>query len=811
MGRLGYLLILLLLTSQSALAQTQPSLSSVTGRVQTAVGGVPIQFANVTLHRATDSLAVKTEFSDVQGAFRLEQLAGGAFLVSVTQVGFAPYWSPAFELTAGGQNLANIALQASAATQLKEVTVVKQKPLYEHLADRTIVNVEGSTLASGNTSLDVLTRAPGITVGSNDNLALRGRQGLLVLIDGKRQPMTGSELSDYLRALPAEQLSSIELITNPPAKYDAQGGAGIIAINLKKDQRQGTNGTANAAYGRGQYGKFTTGLTLNHRQKKINAFGSYAYTDRENFQKLTFDRFFYDAGVLQSSSIQRNNGRSHLQSHTWRGGLDYSITKRTVIGVVVGGLDSRFPGFATNRTLLFDAQGQSLPAYRSTINRRPYNPSITSNLNFRHSFADSSGAPSLSVDIDYDRFNRYADQELTTFFSEPGRSAVILDGDQEGHLTIQSVKADYTRNLRQATRLEAGLKATLIESDNDLVFEDIIDGVRTPNLNFSNQFRYKENINAAYVTLTRTLPKLTISAGLRGEQTNVEGQQAIGNEGFDRNYFQLFPSASVQRKLSDKHDLSLSLSRRINRPTYNQLNPFRSYVDATSYRTGNPYLRPETSYNIELTHTFKEKYSAALTYSITDLPIINVVQPASEGGFFVVNRDINLRTLQYYALTLTVPLEPTKWWSVYNNLLLYYNHFEGKVAETMPPSTWATVNVSSNNTFTFSNGWKADLSGTYLAPERYGYERLRARGQIAIGLQKQLWANKASVKLNATDILYTSNVRSTYAYANFEDTFFNRQDTRVATLSFTYRFGNDKLAPIRRRQSGAEDEKRRAQ
>ncbi|MBC6607924.1 TonB-dependent receptor [Hymenobacter sp. BT188] len=810
MGRLGYLLILLLLTSQSALAQTQANLSSVTGRVQTADGGVPIQFANVTLHRAADSLAVKTEFSDAQGAFRLEQSAGGSFLVSVTQVGFIPYWSPTFELTAGGQNLANIFLQASVATQLKEVTVVKQKPYYERLADRTVVNVEGSTLSAGSTTLDILSRAPGVTLDGNEALALRGRQGLLVLIDGKRQPMTGSELSEYLRALPAEQLSSIELITSPPAKYDAQGG-GIIAINLKKDQRQGTNGTANAAYGRGQYGKFTTGLTLNHRQKKLNAFGSYAYANRENFQKLTFDRFFYVNRVLQSSSLQRNNSRSHLQSHTWRGGLDYTLSKRTVVGFVVGGLDSRIPGFATNRTLLFDAQNQPLPAYRSTINRRPYNPSITSNLNFRHSFADSSGAPTLSVDIDYDRFNRYADQELTTFFSEPGRSAAILDGDQEGNLTIQSVKADYTRNLRRATRLEAGLKATLINSDNDLVFDDIIDGVRTLNQNFSNSFRYNENINAAYFTLTRTLPKLTISAGLRGEQTNVDGQQAIGNEGFDRNYFQLFPSASVQRKLSDKHDLSLSLSRRINRPTYNQLNPFRSYVDATSYRTGNPYLRPETSYNIELTHTFKEKYSAALSYSITDLPIIPIIQPASEGGFYVVNRDINLRSLQNYVLTLTAPLEPTKWWSVYNNVLVYYNHFEGKVADTMPPRTWITVNLSTNSTFKFGTGWLAELNGTYLAPERYGYERLRARGQIAIGIQKQLWNNKASVKVNATDILYTSPVRSTYAYANFEDTFYNRLDARVATLSFTYRFGNDKLAPIRRRQSGAEDEKRRAQ
>ncbi|WP_223284706.1 TonB-dependent receptor [Hymenobacter qilianensis] len=236
--------------------------SRVSGTVRSADAGTGIEYATVTLHRAADSAMVKTEFSDAQGAFRFEQATQGRYLVSAAQVGFVRTWSGPFEVTTQNYTLPALVLKSSQATALKEVTVIGQKPLYERLADRTVVNVEGSALAAGNTTLDVLNRAPGVTVDGSDNLALRGRQGVLVLIDGKRQPMTGTELADYLRALPADQLKSIELITNPPAKYDAQGGAGIIAINLKKDQRQGTNGSANASYGRSQYDKFTGAFRL---------------------------------------------------------------------------------------------------------------------------------------------------------------------------------------------------------------------------------------------------------------------------------------------------------------------------------------------------------------------------------------------------------------------------------------------------------------------------------------------------------------------------------------------------------------------
>ena len=237
----------------------------ITGAVRDPAGG-PVEFATITLHRAADFAVVKSEFSDATGAFALQTLAGARYRVSAAQVSYVRYWSAPFALPAAGLVLPMVALRTRAATALREV--VGQKPLFEHLAERTVVNVENSPLAAGNTALDVLARAPGVSVDGSDNLTLRGRQGLLVLINGKRQPMTGPELADYLRTLPAEQLKCIELITNPPTSYDAQGTAGVIAINLEKDQRQGTNGSANLGHGRGVYGRLTTGATLNYRRGK---------------------------------------------------------------------------------------------------------------------------------------------------------------------------------------------------------------------------------------------------------------------------------------------------------------------------------------------------------------------------------------------------------------------------------------------------------------------------------------------------------------------------------------------------------------
>ncbi|RYU79059.1 TonB-dependent receptor [Hymenobacter persicinus] len=806
-------LMLVLLTLFGALQARAQTRATLTGTVQTAAGAA-VEFATVTLHRP-DSVVVKTEFSDEKGAFRFEQVPAGRYLVSTAQVGFVRRWTGPVELPAAGLALPVIALQASGATALKEVTVVGQKPLFERQADRTVVNVEGSTLAAGNTSLDVLARSPGVTVDGNDNLALRGKQGLLVLIDGKRQPMRGTELADYLRALPADQLKSIELITNPPAKYDAQGGAGIIAINLKKDQRQGTNGSVNAAYGRGYYGKFNGGLSMNHKQKDLNLFGSYSYANRNGLAKLDIHRDFYaaqDGGQrrLIGSSDQVNRLYPESISNSFKVGADYNLSEKTVVGAVLTGLDSRIvrmPG--TNFTTLYAADGTVRDRYAGTLHRSFSSPNGAANLNFKHTFApDSAGSAELTADADYARYRTSRLQDVTTVYALSGLPTKLVNSDQRGTLTIQSAKADYTRPLTKEARLEAGTKFSRVSSDNDVRFDNTVEGVRTPDLNLSNRFTYDERISAAYLNFNRSFGKLSAQAGLRGEQTAATGRQVVGDSSFSRRYFQLFPSASLKQTLNDRHEVSVSLSRRIDRPSYSQLNPFRVIVDPTTFGSGNPNLRPQTSYNIELNHTFKQKFTTGLSYSNTRNPIIDVVQPETDST--VLSTHVNLGRQHYYALTLTAPVEVAKWWTVYNNGVFYYNRFTGALAGTALNRGRMAYTLSSNSTFTFGKGWSAEVNGMYQSREQYGFFDLRPNGQLSLGVQKAVWDRKGTLKLNATDILFTNKTRAISAYDNYVERFYQRGDQRIVTLAFSYRFGNDKLAPSRRRSGGAEDEKRRA-
>ena len=782
--------------------------ASVRSTVQ-STGNAPVEFATVTLHRAADSTVVKTEFSDMQGGFLFERVTAGHYLVSAAQVGFGRQWSPVFEVAGAAVELAPLRLASSAATQLKEVTVVGSKPLYERTADRTIVNVEGSTLAAGNTSLDVLRRAPGVTVDGSDNLALRGRQGVLVLIDGKRQPMTGTELADYLRALPAEQLQSIELITNPPAKYDAQGGAGVIAINLKKDQRLGTNGTLNLSYGRSQYNKYTGGLSLNHRRKNLSLLAAYNYADRSGLGQLTIHRDFYGrpsaAGrPLTGTTDQDNRQLNQQRSHSWRGGLDYNLSERTTLGVAVSGLANHNTGDGTNASILHDQVRGTTQAYNSLNTSDALSGNVGGNLNLRHTYTNPLGAQELTADVDYARYHSGREQLLTTHLvSEPDQAS---SSSQQGNLAIQSAKADYARPLSQVLRLELGAKASLVTADNDLRFFQ--NG--TLDLNRSNRFRYDENINAGYFNLSYSQPKLTWQLGLRGEHTHAVGRQdrEVEFRDFTRNYFQLFPSAALKRQLSANHELALSLSRRIDRPSYGQLNPFRQIIDRTTFGSGNPTLLPQTSYNLELTHTFKQNYSAGLSYSRTTNPLIGVVQPETDSTVLSTTR--NLSQQHYYALTLTATTEPAKWWKNYNNAVLFYNSFVGELAGTNLNRGGVSVTLTSNQTFTFGKGWSAELNGSYESRQVYGFFVQQPLGEASAGLQKSLWNRQGTLKLTIADILYTQKGRVVSTYDNYVEHFYQRRDSRVVTLAFSFRFGNDKLAPTRRRSGGAEDEKRRA-
>ncbi|WP_375437971.1 TonB-dependent receptor domain-containing protein [uncultured Hymenobacter sp.] len=802
-GWFWLLTAVLLLPISPLLAQIQ--LAPVSGVVRASTGAV-VEGAAITLHQALDSVAVKTEFSDAEGHFSLTPTLPGRYLVSGVQLGYGRIWLGPLAVSDAAIPLLTLTLTAS-ALQLKGVTVTGQKPLFERLPDRTVVNVENSSLSSGNTVLDVLGRSPGVTVDGSDNLALRGKQGLLVLLDGKRVPLTGAELATLLRSLPAEQVRSIELITNPPAKYDAQGGAGIIAINLKKDQRLGTNGSANASYGRGQYGKFTAGGTLNHRNQKLNVYGTYAYTERNGFENLAFIRNYFQEERLTARSDQYNQRRMDLASHTWRTGVDYTASKRTVLGAMVSGLASRLTTDGTNRSAFFDATDTPTRRYTARMLSEVRTPNVAGNLSFRHTFRpDSAGAPELTADADIARYGTTRDLSLATTDQLRQQAPRLLTGNQDGTLTIKSVKADYVRPLPNGLRAEAGLKASWVRSDNDVVFFNTIDNVTALDVNQSNGLQYLENINAAYTTLTHTGPKLTLSAGLRAEQTNTTIHQSIGSASFSRRYLQFFPSLSLRRTISDTHETGFSLSRRLDRPTYNQLNPFRFYVDPTTYQAGNPYLLPQTSYNAELTHTY-HKVTLGLSYSYTDKPIVKVYEfPDS----LVRRTDVNLRTRHYYAFTLTAPLTVAKWWQLYADAELFYIYFNGtfESSATLPGRVGAIL--SANNSFTLGRGWSADLSGSYNSREQYGFEVVRSFGQVSVGVQKTVLAGRGTLRLNGTDLLYTLPERVTSRFEGLAENKRTSKDTRVGTFSFAYRFGSNEVTPARKRTTGAEDENRRA-
>ena len=803
-GWFSFLTVVFLLPIYPLAAQGQ--LAPVLGVVRASTGAT-VEGASVTLHRAVDSVAVKTEFSDPQGRFSLVPTLQGRYLISGVQLGYGRVWLGPLDISDVAVPLLTLTLTAS-AVQLKGVTVNGQKPLFERLPDRTVVNVENSGLSSGNTVLDVLGRAPGVTVDANDNLALRGKQGLLVLLDGKRVPLTGTELATLLRSLPAEQVRSIELITNPPAKYEAQGGAGIIAINLKKDQRQGTNGSANASYGRGQYGKFTTDLALNHRSKALNVYGTYAYTKRNGFQNLRFARQFYQDGLLTLRTDQYNRRRVDVESHTWRTGIDYTASKSTTIGAVVSGLASRLPVDGTNNSVFFDDTNTATRRYSARTLSEVRTPNVAGNLTLRHTFRpDSAGTPELTFDADVARYGTGRDLSLATTYEFPQQSPTLLTGNQDGTLTIYSAKADFVRPLPNGLRAEGGAKVSWVRSDNDVVFYNTIDGQTTLDVDQSNGFRYRENINAAYATLSHTGPKLTVTAGLRAEQTNATGRQTIGDENFDRHYLQLFPNLSLRRTISETHEMGFSLSRRLDRPTYNQLNPFRFWVDPTTYQAGNPYLRPQSNYKAELTHTY-HKLTTGLSYAYTDNPILFVYQLNPNGLVKLTNN--NLQAEHYYAFTLSAPLAPTKWWQLYADAELFYVYFDGTFegSSTLPGRVGAIL--SANNSFSWGKGWSAELNGSYNSREQYGFQIVRSYGQLSVGVQKTVLAGRGTLRLNGTDLLYTSPVRSTSRYAVLTENQRRTQDTRVGTLSFGYRFGSNEVTPTRKRATGAEDEKRRA-
>ncbi|MGV3539034.1 MAG: outer membrane beta-barrel protein, partial [Rufibacter sp.] len=720
------LLSCFLAITQFAWAQ-QPG--KITGTVLTP-DQKPYEAATVSLLRAQDSSLVKISITDAAGAFELENLREGSYLLIANGLGYNVYKSSLLQLTAASPNLQlpKIVLQQSEGQVLNEVTVTSQKLFVEQKIDRTVVNVEALLSNAGTSALEVLEKSPGVLVGENGAISLKGKSGVVIFIDDRPTYLAGPDLENYLRSLPSETLDKIEIMTNPPAKYEAAGNAGVINIKTRKSTAKSFNGSVNLSYGQGKFGKTSNSLNLNYRNNKLNLFATLSQAAQKNFTDLNIERrYFSESGQLASMFSQYSYIIRKSESYTAKVGVDFYASPSTTLGLVVNGVLRPSDTHTDNTSRLLDAAARPTSTIVADNFSRNEFENGGLNLNLRHEFGKTGR--SLSADADYLAYRTDADQLYKNFFYAPERELTRqdqLDGSLPSGIDIYTAKTDYSHPLRNGINLEAGVKASYIKTNNKADYLTTLNGVTSPNYNLSNHFKYRENINAGYVNMNKDFKHWAMQAGLRLESTVSKGHQ-LGNvqkkdSAFSRSYTHLFPTVYVQYKLDTTgvKSLTFSYGKRIDRPFFQDLNPFLSPLDNLTYYSGNPFLQPTISHNLEVSYTHgmvtaSGRYSRSLDLINETIEIVQ--EKESENSSELVNRYYsrpgNIGLGESWVLSLNATHNPTRW--LRTNLYTEFNHnrFDSKLYDTYLKSSGNFFYASLSNQITLKNGWSAEAGGLY--------------------------------------------------------------------------------------------------
>jgi len=813
MKKMSTLLTALLLTTLSLVSQAQTKNVKISGRVEDA-SKTGVAAATVSLLKSTDSSLVKVTMSDKEGRYAFEGIAAGSFLVKVSAIGFAEAFSGIIATKDGlSAEVAPVQLQI-ASKELKAFTVAGRKPLIEQKIDRTVINVDAAVTNVGASALEVLEKSPGVTVDKDGTISLKGKQSVQVFVDGKPSYLSGEQLVNLLKNMNANQLEQIEIMTNPPAKYDAAGNSGIINIKTKKNKQKGFNGSISATYAQGVYGRTNESLNLNYRNGKINSFLNYGYNYNESFQELGIERFYKesDGKTISASFDQVAFMPRQNNNHNLKFGMDYFASKKTTIGFVASGFNNLDKNQNYNTSNLRNGIGvlDSMVYSTSFMNNKWKNGSM--NLNLRHQF-DSTGRE-LTVDFDYSRYDSKNSQEFinTSYTSNwVEKNKYLLNSQTPIDISIYSGKLDYTHPLKKDAKLEAGLKTSYVETDNKAIYTTLQNGSWIPDYSKSNHFDYKENINAAYVNFNKQFGKLGVQAGLRAENTNLSGHQ-LGNpvnpdSSFKRSYTSVFPTAFISYNADSSNQFALSVGRRIDRASYQDMNPFLFYIDNYTYEAGNPYIRPQYTMNYEVSHTYNNFLVTTINYSNT---LDMMTETFEQKGYATIVRQGNIGRRKNAGISISAQIPVVKWWSasVYTNY--NYSRFEGKLYGEDINVEGANLLVNINNQFRFNKGWSAELSGFYRTKGVEGQILINPLGQASAGVSKQVMKGKGSLRLSIRDMFYTNKVKGSIHFQQTDAYFWNKRDSRVASISFTYRFGKPlKAAGSSKRNSGAEEEQNR--
>ncbi|UBM59128.1 outer membrane beta-barrel protein [Marinilongibacter aquaticus] len=792
MKKVKLFLLLLLWWRSEAQTHTFQISGTVRDMQNTALPG-----ATISILQASDSLLVEGQISDAEGDFVTSILKPNRYILRVSSVGFKTYFSPVLEAESESNRmtLAPIFLLSQDDFLLKEVVVKAKKPLVEQDIDRTILNVQSLASTASSSTLEVIEKSPGLLVDENGNISLHGKSGVLVLVNGRNVYLQGNELSAYLKALPGAMLERLELMDNPPAKYDAAGGA-VLNIVLKKNPNAGFTGNVNSGFSKGRTFRTLEAVSLNYRKEDLNVFGNLSYSQDANIEEETGDRHLFDENRQAISSVQMSNSYSYkskgIQS---RIGADYNLNTRTMLG---------FQAFYNNQPKKDKAHFRNeqtvYDPFQSTVskgnNEGEYNwASYGGNLNFNRRFAQEGHE--LSMDANY---IRYASDGRKLFFNYfEGDSLHEFDNRYVNGVDIYSFKSDYVRPLKKGSRFEMGFKSSYVKNDYDALFRNLENGVFVVDYSRSNHFVYTENINSGYASLRLTVNKrLAAQLGLRVENTQLKGEllpnEVAPQEVFRQSFTNLFPSVFLNYKMGAKEEnaLNVAFGRRINRPNYTQFNPFLNYIDVYTYSQGNTELRPFYLNSVNVRYQVKNIYSLGLGYD-NARGIINEISVRRGDKF--IRKPFNVGSGFKFGLDQNVNLQVSKFWRA--NVYFQFARFQlsGDADGHTGESMFYSMRFQLRNEFSFGQSWSIDFSGSVSARDRFYPTTTLGRRMFYASVQKKFWEDRASVRLSVDDP-FLGNIRR-LSTENFEQTDQFRKmvnDTRRVGLSFSYRFGNEKFS-----------------
>ena len=772
-----------------------------TGKV-TDAAGKPLEFATAALYTG-DSILRGGGVTDAAGAFRFDGVSPGRYTLEVRLIGYETVRREV-DLRPSETSLGTIAL-AETGVGLSEVTVTAAAPPVMQRSDRLIVRPELYMLTAGKSAADVVRQLPGVITESTGGFSVVGKPAV-VYINGKQADLTGTSVEQLLKTLQAERIERVELITNPPARYEAAHSGAIIDIRLRRDESMGFNGTASANYYLKTTGPaFEPNLSANYRAGRWNVYGSYGgnmgryehqYHNVNRYHALDVPLEYTDHGVFRPSGTLHNGSF----------GVDWYASDSHTLGFLARGV--RYDGGNINRTttdIRRLGRTEVDSAIHAPLTMDIYNNNLTLDLN--HVWTPTKQTR-LSTDVIYAYADHNQEQQMVLHYVAPdGRELRPREGN--GHSVFQKtnvwlVKTDLEAPLPAGVRLETGAQLSGIRRDNNLRGLTLATAdAWIDNPGQSNHFIYKEQIAGLYLNLSRAWgERFSCSAGLRAEHTLQDGYQEVGDTGFTRRRWELFPSASVQYTIGRGQSLSLSYARKVDRPSFSSLNPFRFYESPTSYQEGNPNLQPSYRHSLQMVYRLRS-YSLTLSYTRTDDMITQ--EPSQDDATRMQRHTyMNFGKVDLVTLSLNFPLQIAARWTANVNANGFYRDFRSRFMGSDFNQATLYGHAYLSNRFDWGRGWQMQLNGYVVTPRWYLARRYWTYGSMELGIEKSLWGGRGSLSATLNDPFRWETSHYVLRYGNIDNDGWAMSDTRYLRVDFSYRFGSEKIKRSRQRRTGAE-------